>query len=127
MTHGAGPASEPRSADLEHSIGRLLTIGTYLSIGLLTIGLVLMVAAGVGPFSGGPAFDPARILADLAALRPEGFLWLGLVAVVMTPTARVAASLVGYVRRGEPRMATISALILSIIILSVVLAKGLEG
>jgi Protein of unknown function (DUF1634). len=123
----AGTTPRPDgSASLEHTIARVLTVGTYVSIGLLVIGLGLMLAAGLGP-SGGPLFDPARTLSDLVGLRPAGFLWLGLIVVVATPAARVGASLVGYARRGEPRMAIVAALILLVIFLSVALAIGLEG
>jgi uncharacterized membrane protein len=122
----AGPAGPP-AADLERSIARLLTIGTYASIALLVLGAGLMVASGIGPRSGGPAFDPRAALADLAALRPAGFLWLGLIAVVATPAARVVASLIGYARRGERLMALVAVLILVVIALSVTLATVLEG
>ncbi|MBA2382420.1 MAG: DUF1634 domain-containing protein, partial [Chloroflexi bacterium] len=64
---------------------------------------------------------------DVVALRPAGFLWLGLVAVVATPAARVAASLVGFARRGERTMVVVASLILAVIVISVALAKGLEG
>jgi uncharacterized membrane protein len=109
-------------ADLERSVARLLTIGTYASIALLAAGVVAMVAAGRSPLDAAPRFDPARILGDLAALRPEGFLWLGIVLVVATPSARVATSLVGYLRRADRPMAVVSVLILFVIGLSVVAA-----
>jgi uncharacterized membrane protein len=127
---GAGSAKSSQEAgppDLERSIARLLTIGTYASIALLVLGVVLMLASGIGPRSGGPAFDPSSIVPDVLALRPAGFLWLGLVAVVATPAARVVASLIGYLRRGERAMAVVAALILVVIGLSVALARGLEG
>ena len=126
---GSNPSALPErgAPGLEHSIARLLTLGTYLSIALLAVGAGLMVVDGVGPLSGGPAFDLGRLVPDLTALRPEGFLWLGLVAVVATPTGRVAASLVGYARGGERAMAGVAVLILIVIALSVALAKGLEG
>ena len=54
-------------------------------------------------------------------------MWLGLLAVVATPAARVVAALIGFVRRGERTMAIVAALILAVIALSVVLAQGLEG
>jgi uncharacterized membrane protein len=126
----ASLASAAGSAGLERSIARVLTVGTYASIALLAVGVVLMLAAGIGPLSGGPPFDAGRLLGDLEALRPAGFIWLGLVVVVATPAARVAASLIGYRRRGETMMATISLLILIVSAASVVLAmvaKGLEG
>jgi uncharacterized membrane protein len=66
-------------------------------------------------------------VSDLVALRPAGFLWLGMVAVVATPAARVVASLVGYARRGERDMMLIAGLILVVIGLSVTLATVLEG
>jgi uncharacterized membrane protein len=115
------------AGDLDRAIARLLTAGTYISVGLLAIGVALMAAAGRSPLAGGPAFDPNRLAADLAALRPEGFLWLGLIATIATPSARVAASFVGYLRRGERAMAGVSLLILGVIALSVVLARVTEG
>ena len=126
---GAAPAGprDPEAHDLERSIGRLLTIGTYLSIAFLVVGLALMLASGIGPLSGGPAFDIRRLADDLAALRPAGFVWLGLLAVVATPAARVAVSLVGFARRGESAMVLVAALVLVVIVASVALAKALEG
>ena len=123
----ARSSQEPGPAGLEHAIARLLTIGTNVSIGLLVIGVVLMVIDGILPLSGGPAFDLGRLAPDLAALRPAGFLWLGLLAVIATPTARVVASLVGYARGSERAMTVVAGLILIVIAASVALAQILEG
>ncbi len=122
-----GVPADPSGARLEQSIARLLTGGTYAAIVLLAIGFALMIASGVSPLSGGPRFDITAIPGDLLALRPTGFLWLGLLVVVATPAARVLASLIGYARRGEQRMVIVAALILAVIALSVVAATGLEG
>jgi uncharacterized membrane protein len=96
-------------------------------VALLAVGVALLLAAGIGPLSGGPVFDLGALVGDVAALRPAGFIWLGLLVVVATPSARVAASLVGYARRGERTMTIVSVLILVVIAVSVGLAKGLEG
>jgi uncharacterized membrane protein len=120
-------SGDPAGAGLERSIARLLTAGSYLSIALLAIGFGLMLANGIGPLSKGPTLDLAAVPGDLAALRPTGYLWLGLIVVVATPASRVVASLVGYLRRGERRMAIVATLILIVIALSVTLAQGLEG
>lgn len=117
----------PGSNGLDLAIARLLTAGTYLSVALLAIGVVLMAAAGRSPLAGGPAFDAGTLVGDLVALRPEGFLWLGLIAAIATPSIRVAASLLGYLRRGERTMALVSILILGVIALSVVLATVTEA
>jgi uncharacterized membrane protein len=113
-------------ADLDRSIARLLTIGTYGSVALLGVGVVLMLAAGIAPLAGGPRFELDVLVDDLAHLRPAGFLWLGIVAVIATPSARVAASFVGFIRRGERPMALVAALILAVIALSVALARVVE-
>ena len=120
----ADPVPEP-AITLERSIARLLTIGTYASVALLVMGVLLMLATGVAPRSGGPAFDLRKLVPDLLALRPAGFIWLGLVAVVATPAARVLAALIGYARRRDRTMAIVAALILVVIALSVALAQGL--
>lgn len=123
----AEPAAAPGEVALERTIARLLSTGSYASILLLAIGFALMAAGGISPFAAAPPFDVGAVPADLLALRPTAFLWLGLIVVVATPASRVAASLVGYVRRGDSRMAAIATLILIVIALSVALARGLEG
>jgi uncharacterized membrane protein len=114
------------SDELDLTIARLLTIGTYASIALLAGGVAAMIATGRSPLDVAPGFDAGRIPTDLLALRPEGFLWLGSLVVIATPSARVAASLVGFARRSERGMAVISALILAVIAVSVVLAIATE-
>ena len=111
--------------DLERAIARLLIIGTYVSVALLAVGALLMFALRISPLEGGPRFEPGLIVDDIVGLRPVGFIWLGLLVVVATPAARVAASLVGYLRGGEPRMALVSGLILIVIAVSVAIARGL--
>jgi uncharacterized membrane protein len=112
--------------DLDRSIARLLTGGTYLSIGLMAIGVVLMLAGGISPLAVPPPFDPGSIPADIMALRPAGFLWLGLLVILATPLARVAASGIGFAAAGERRMALISVAILVVIAVGVVLGITVE-
>lgn len=113
---------------LEHAVGRLLGIGTLVSVTLMAAGVLAMLAAGIAPLGGGaPGLDPVRLPGDLAALRPTGFLWLGLMVIIVTPAGRVAASLVGYLIEGDRRMAGIAIAILAVICLSVGLALGTAG
>ena len=112
--------------DLDRAIARLLIVGTYVSVALLAVGALLMFVQGISPLEGSPPFELGLIVDDVVGLRPVGFIWLGLLAVVATPAARVAASLVGYLRGGEPRMALVSGLILVVIAVSVAIARGLE-
>ena len=127
--HGPGMSAVPQGSGADHGlegrVARVLTIGTLLAVGLLAIGSVLLIASGRSPLDVAPPFDPARCLADLATLQPVGFLWLGLVVVIATPAARVAAALVGYNRQGERAMALVAGLVLVVIALGV--AIGLAG
>lgn len=117
----------PAGLDLDRTIARLLTSGTYLSVALLAAGVALMATTGLSPLDGTAAsLDPGRMVADVLALRPVGFLWLGLLAAIATPLARVAVSLVGYVRGGEARMALTAAAILVVVAAAVVLGLAAE-
>jgi uncharacterized membrane protein len=111
---GDGLTARP-GASLEVRIARLLSAGTLAAVALLAIGCVVLLATGRSPLDVAPSLDPGRIPADIASLQPAGFLWLGLLAVVATPGARVAAALVGYARQGEREMAIVSGLILVVI------------
>lgn len=127
MTPDVDPETESADLRLERSIGRLLSAGSYAAIVLLTIGFALMLIQGIDPLAGGPAFDVRALVGDLLALRPTGFLWVGLIVVLATPASRVVASLIGYRRQGEWRMALVAILILLVILLSVLVATALEG
>jgi uncharacterized membrane protein len=124
---GTGDPADGSGVRLERSIARLLTVGTYLSIALLAVGFALMLAQGISPLDPAPTFDLRSIPAHIAALDPLGVLWLGLIVVVATPSARVAAALLGYLRVGDRRMAVVSVAILVVIGLSVALASSIAA
>jgi uncharacterized membrane protein len=105
---------------LEAGLAHVLQLGTYASVALIALGSVLLLAAGESPLAAGKPFDLAAIPADLAALRPEGFLWLGIVGVLATPALRVARALMGFARRGERRMVAISIGVLAVIAVGVI-------
>jgi uncharacterized membrane protein len=105
---------------LESALGRVLAIGTYASMVLVAIGLVLLVAGGGSPLAAGPPLSLATLGADLLAERPAGFLWLGILGVIGTPALRVTGALVGFWRADERRMALIALLILVVVGIGVV-------
>ena len=119
----AGPRHAP-PADLDRTIGRILTIGTYGSILLIAIGCVLMFAQRIDPLAGGPPLEPGLIVYDISHLQPAGFMWLGLLTLLLTPIARVVVSFFGFVSRGERTMAIVSVLILVVIATSVVIGNA---
>jgi uncharacterized membrane protein len=104
---------------LEHRLARVLTIGTYVSMALVAVGLVLFVAGGGSPLDSGPPLSLATLGADLLAGRSAAFLWLGTLGVVGTPALRVVGALIGYWRNGERRMALVALAILAVVGLGV--------
>ncbi|HEX5827378.1 MAG TPA: DUF1634 domain-containing protein [Candidatus Limnocylindrales bacterium] len=116
------------SEDVEAVIARLLYAGTVTGVALLAVGVVLMAVNGVSPESATfPAFDPATVVADLVAMRPEGWLWAGIVVLIATPIARVIGELITFAVRGDRLMAGVALAILGVIALSVAVALVVEG
>jgi uncharacterized membrane protein len=99
----------------DRAIGRLLIALTYIGTGLLVVGVLLMVANGIPPSSGGPNLDLASLPGDIVALRPAGFLWLGLLAVLATPITRVIAAAVGFWLAGDRQMVVVAVATLVVI------------
>lgn len=116
------PTPRGRGREFDRFIGRLLIALTYLAVGLLTVGVVLLLANGISPLAGGPPFDIGRLGADLAAVAPSAFLWFGILAVIATPLSRVVAAAVGFARVGDRLMIGVSMAILAVIALSIATA-----
>jgi len=126
---GAGQGRADAVFALEAAVGRLLVAGTWLAMALVLAGVVLMLVGGVDPLAHGavPGFDAARIPADVLALRPEGFLWAGIVLIIGLPIGRVVVAGVGFLAAGDRRLALVSLLVLLVVLASIGAALGLEG
>ena len=104
-------------------ISALLGAGTLVIVLTVAVGSLLLVLAGRTPVTEqGPALDAARIPGDLVALRPEGWLWLGLLLTVTLPIARVLLALLGFLRNGEQRMGAVSIATLGVLAVSIGIA-----
>jgi uncharacterized membrane protein len=113
------PAAAARTLTAERRIGRLLIAITVLSVVLLAIGLVLMIAHGVAPTSGGPPLDLGRVGGQLAAFDPAGFLWLGILAVIAAPIGRVIVAGIAYAGGADWLMVGVAVAILVVIAVGV--------
>jgi uncharacterized membrane protein len=111
--------SGARAAAAEQRIGRLLIAMTYVAVGLLVVGVVLMIANGISPLSSGPDLDLATLGIQVQALDPAAFLWLGLMAVVATPIGRVIVAGIAYARGADWLMVAVAIGILVIIAIGV--------
>ena len=107
------------AAVAERLSGRLLIGFTYVSVGLLVIGVVLMIANGISPLDTAPGLDPATLVSSLLALDPTAYLWLGLLAVIATPIGRVIVAGVVYAADRDGTMVLISIAILIVIAIGV--------
>jgi uncharacterized membrane protein len=113
---------------LEHRIARILSIGSAASIVLLAVGTGLLLASGGSPLDESwPPFEPGSLVGDVIALRPAGFLYLGLIVAIATPLLRVGVALVAFVRAQDVRMAVVSAAVLAVVALAVAVAGPLGG
>jgi uncharacterized membrane protein len=115
-------STSARAYAAERTIGRLLIAITYVSVGLLAVGFGLMIANGISPLDAGPPLDLATLGAQLVALDPAGFLWLGLLAVIAAPVGRVIVAAVSYSQDRDWTMVAISIAILAVIVVGVVTA-----
>jgi uncharacterized membrane protein len=118
-TPGVPPGSSAQ-ASLESALAHVLQVGTYVSIGLVLVGSLLLLGTGTSPLAGAPGLSLEQLPADLLAGRPAGFLWLGILGVIATPGLRVGRALVGFWRRGEPRTAAIALGVLVVIAAGVI-------
>ena len=121
MTRAPDPIVD-RGREFDRFIGRLLIVVTYIAVGLLSVGVALLLAAGISPLAGGPPLDIGRLLADVGALAPAAFLWLGILAVIATPLSRVVAAAIGFARLGDRWMVGVALAILAVIALGIVSA-----
>ena len=111
-----------RAIAAERRIGRLLIAITYVSVALLAIGVVLLLVGGTSPMAGGPALDVTAIGGQLAGLEPAGFIWLGLLAVIAAPVARVILAGFVFLRDGDRAMAGVALAILAVLATGIVIA-----
>lgn len=122
MTDHPSPETVARRLAFERRIGRLLITVTYIAVALLLVGVALLIVAGISPLAGGPTLDLETLVADLAALAPSGFLWLGLLVVIATPISRVVAAAVGFGRSGDRLLVGVACAILVTIAISIATA-----
>lgn len=82
---------------IEQMLGRVLTWGTWLSTSTLALGLAATFAA------------PDRLVT-------RWLLTVGLVALLLTPVARVVAAVVGYIRAREWWFVFFTGIVLALLI-----------
>jgi len=107
---------------VERTVSRVLIVGITLSVALMAIGIVLGAVGGDGLPSGVvPLADMPSLLLDLDA---GAYLSLGLIVLIATPFVRVAGSLVAFALQGDRRYVAVTAVVLTVMCVSVLLGKA---
>jgi len=108
--------------DLNEVVHRMLIIGLAISTVLMLIGIGLDIALQRDIPTAVPDFRD--VFARVAALRPSGFLALGLLVLIATPVLRVIGSIFAFIYERDWRYAGITFLVLVIILVSLVLGRA---
>jgi uncharacterized membrane protein len=117
------PLAPPRSSadELRLVVARVLLVGVALSAALILAGFVTSLFVGwdgslTGAARGGDPTDVGALAEGLRALRPQAIAQLGLLTLILTPMARVAASLVLFAVERDPTYVLISTIVLVILV-----------
>ena len=146
LRRGAGERSAPEEGGaqpedsaqrrLELVISLVLRAGVAISVALVLAGLMLTFARhpryvglsggiGYGRLVARPGDIPHSISQIGRALRRgdgRGLVMLGLAVLILTPVVRVAVGVVGFLLRRDLPMALVTAFVLTVLLLSFVLA-----
>ncbi len=110
-------------------VSAVLIVGVGVSAAFIAVGFVAALAIGwQGSLLGAAAATTATTdfsnLPDrLASLEPAAIAQLGLVALLVTPVARVAASVVGFALEGDRLYAAITTAVLVILLISILVLR----
>lgn len=111
-----------RSHNLNEVVHHVLIFGLALSTVLILIGLGLDLVDHRQVPANVPGF--VETLRRTAALRPSGFLTLGLLVLVATPILRVIGSTLAFIYERDWRYAAITIFVLLVVGLSLLLGQG---
>lgn len=117
-------SGEHDEARLSRRLSRLLLAGLSLGIVLMLTGAVLAGVDGGAPVA--RESSVSGLLSALAGREPGGFFDLGLLVLLATPIARVAALLVSFVRQKAWLFSAVGLFVLVALALSALLGLTAE-
>jgi uncharacterized membrane protein len=110
-------------------VSAVLIVGVAVSAALIGVGFVAALAIGwQGSLTGAaaataPTSDFSNLTDRLAALEPAAITQLGLITLLATPVARVAASVVGFALERDRLYAAITLAVLAILLTSILVLR----
>jgi uncharacterized membrane protein len=108
--------------DLNEVVHGMLIIGLAISTALMLIGVGLGLLYQRGLPTTVP--DIGEVVSQVLTLRPSGFLALGLLVLIATPILRVLGSIGAFVYERDWRFASLTTLVLLVVLVSLVLGHG---
>ena len=109
--------------DLELFVSNILRVGVLVSGILIVIGLGLFILTGDTCYPNGEASLEWIINGD-PFLSPSHILFVGFLALVITPLLRVAASVLAYAVEKDWHYVVITGFVLTILVIGMVLGLG---
>ncbi len=105
----------------EHKAGRVLMAGIWVSGVLMSLGLVLALARGMGPGDApaGPTIGTIVRFAVAEPLHPLTFLYGGILVLMFTPVLRVITALIGFAEERDRRFVLVSGTVLLLLLCEV--------
>jgi uncharacterized membrane protein len=108
--------------DLNQVVHGVLIIGLVASTALMLTGVGLDLFEQRELPTAVPSIG--EVIGRFLALRPSGFLALGLLALIATPILRVIGSIGAFVYERDWRYAGVTTLVLVVLIISLLLGRG---
>lgn len=130
-----GGWSQPRLYD---AVSKVLRYGTIISAAVLALGLVVLllnepsqvpgtVQSMLSSGFGAPTLSPTALLSGLASGNPLNVLEVGTLVLLATPIARVAASVVLFLREKDITYVAITVLVLAMLLLAIFVLGPVES
>jgi uncharacterized membrane protein len=108
--------------DLNEVVHGVLIIGMFISTALMLAGIGLDLFEQRDLPTVVP--DIAEVVGRVLALRPSGFLALGLLVLIATPILRVIGSIGAFLYARDWRVAALTTLVLGVLLVSLLLGRG---
>ena len=108
--------------DLNEVVHSVLILGLAISTVLMLAGVGLALFEQRDLPAAVP--DIGEVFSRVLALRPSGFLALGLLVLIATPILRVVGSIGAFMYERDWRFAAVTSLVLGILVASLVLGRG---
>lgn len=109
-----------RSERIVEQTIQVFRVGYLVSFALIAFGIVIAVVRQIGLATElGP---PAEIIDDIVNMDPNGFIGLGIGAMILTPVIMTIEVAVNFFRAGDSRFGLISGIVAGILVVTMALA-----